>query len=89
MEPKSQAGRRRVPIAAALRAHLAALALKTDRSNPDGQLVFGDGPATPYDYAPAIARAQAAWAAAGLEPCGLHAARHTAAGLARPHAPPR
>jgi integrase len=35
VEPKSRAGRRRVPIAALLRAHLRELALASDRSDPD------------------------------------------------------
>ena len=51
------------PIAAALRAHLRALALGTVRSDP-GQLVFGDGPATPYDYAPPWPEHGLTWAAA-------------------------
>lgn len=81
VEPKSRAGRRRVPIAALLRAHLRELALASDRSDLDA-LVFGDEPAKPFDSDTMVARARNAWRAAGLDPIvGLHAARHTAASV--------
>jgi integrase len=80
VDPKSRAGRRRVPIAAVLRSHLLELALASDRSDPDA-LVLGDEPRKPFDYDTAIGRARDAWANADLEPVGLHAARHTAASV--------
>jgi integrase len=78
IEPKSQAGRRRVPIIAVLRGHLREHALVSDRSDPEA-LVFGA--AGPPDYGTAVARARSAWAKAGLDPVGLHAARHTCASV--------
>jgi integrase len=76
IEPKSQAGRRTVPIVAALRVHLAAHKL---RSGSDG-LFFGEG-ARPFRRDPLVARAAAAWKQAKLEPIGLHEARHTCASI--------
>jgi integrase len=80
VEPKSRAGRRRIPIASVLRVHLRALALATDRSDPEA-LVLGDDAETPFDYDAMIARARANWSDAELEPIGLHPARHTSASL--------
>jgi integrase len=76
--PKSDAGRRRVPIAAALRALLtpAKLAAPVD---PDG-LVFGVG-ALPFCASSVSERARRAWRAAGVEPICLHDCRHTFASL--------
>jgi integrase len=75
--PKSEAGRRRVPIAAALRAFLAPLSLAA----PDPQgLVFGTG-GVPFSASSNAERALRAWRAAGLEPIGLHDCRHTFASL--------
>jgi integrase len=70
IEPKSQAGRRKVPIVAALRTHLAAHKLR--RSGDGLFLGHGDRP---------FARAEAAWKKAGLEPIGLHEGRHTCASI--------
>ncbi len=78
--PKSRAGRRRIPIAAVLRARLLALKIASRRSS-DEALVFGDTPEKPFDYDTMIARARAAWKAAELAPVGLHPARHTAASI--------
>jgi integrase len=75
--PKSAAGVRRVPIASALRAHLAVHRLRSGRA--DG-LVFGDG-ATPFVDGPVRRRAARAWRATGLDPIGLHECRHTFASL--------
>jgi integrase len=75
--PKSRAGRRRVPVAAALRDHLLEHKLRTGR---DDGLVFGDG-ARPFDDTSLDARARTAWRRAGLEPITLHEARHTFASL--------
>jgi integrase len=68
IEPKSRAGRRAVPIVAALRSHLAARKLR--RSNAGG-LFFGDG-SRPFNRDGLVARADKAWKAAGLTPIGLH-----------------
>ncbi len=80
IEPKSQAGRRRVPIADILRSHLRALAIASRRSDPDA-LVFGDTPHTPFDYGAMLYRVRANWKAADVNPVGLHQARHTAASI--------
>jgi integrase len=80
VEPKSRAGRRRVPIAGMLRGHLRALALASRRSNP-GPLAFGDAPSKPFDYDAMLSRVRANWKTAELAPIGLHAARHTAASV--------
>jgi integrase len=79
--PKSPAGRRRVPIAALLRAYLRELAIVSRRADLDA-LVFGDAAATPFDHEPVLTRARKAWKASELERVGgLHAARHTAASV--------
>jgi len=62
------------------RAHLRALALVSNRSDPDA-LAFGDDATRPFDYDATMARSRAAWKTAELAPVGLHAARHTAASL--------
>jgi integrase len=80
VEPKSRAGRRTVPIAAVLRAHLLALKIASRRPTPDA-LVFGDTPERPFGYIPLLNRTRAAWKEARLAPIGLHAARHTAASV--------
>jgi integrase len=78
VRPKSAAGARRVPIAAALRAHLAPLALAA--ATDPTRLVFGDGRA-PFSATCAYERAQRAWRRAGLHPICLHDCRHTFASL--------
>jgi integrase len=77
IEPKSRAGKRRVPIVAALRAPLAAHILR--RGNTSG-LFFGDSD-QPFDRYALVTRAEKAWKAAGLDPIGLHEARHTCASI--------
>jgi integrase len=77
IEPKSRAGRRKVPIVAALRTHLAAHTLR--RGNSTG-LFFGDGE-KPFNRDQLVARAEKAWKAAGLRPIGLHEARHSCASI--------
>ena len=76
--PKSQAGRRRVPVAGALRALLAPakLAAPADAEN----LAFGVGVA-PFCASSVSERAGRAWRAAGLQPICLHDCRHTFASL--------
>ena len=80
VEPKSRAGRRRVPIAARLRGRLLALKIASRRPSDDA-LVFGDRPDSPFTYDSMIARARSAWTTAELTPIGLHPARHTAASI--------
>jgi integrase len=76
--PKSRAGTRDVPIPSALRSHLAAHRLAASRA---AGLVFGRSPSDPFNPATVNARARAAWAAAALDPIGLHEARHSYASL--------
>ena len=73
IEPKSRAGRRRVPMAQPLRAHLAAHRLAQGAS---GGLVFGRGGGQPFGQA-VVNRARRAWQDAGVPAIGLHECRHT------------
>ena len=76
VEPKSRAGRRRVPIAALLREHLEApLNLVPHRVG----LIFGRAPDRPFQPQTINDRARRAWKRAGLTPIGLHECRHTCA----------
>ncbi len=77
IEPKSRAGRRAIPIVAALRVHLAARRLRRGRS---GGLFFGSGTRT-FDRDALVGRANKAWKQAKLTPIGLHEARHTFASI--------
>jgi integrase len=73
IEPKSRRGRRRVPIPAALRDHLAERRL----DDGDGPHVFGGA-----NRARKMAeRGTTAMKAAGIEPLAIHDARHTYASL--------
>jgi integrase len=76
--PKSKAGKRRVPIPNVLRGFLLEHRLRSGRA---GGLVFGTSGERPLDYWRAVKLAKRAWRAAGLEPIGLHEARHTFASL--------
>ena len=78
IEPKSRAGRRTVPIAAALRDHLTEHRL--DCGWADG-LVFGRTASTPFSDTAIAARARRAWKAAKLDAIRLHDCRHTFASL--------
>jgi integrase len=80
IESKSRAGRRRVPIAGVLRTHLRALALVSNRADPEA-LAFGDHSDVPFGYDSMKVRARRDWKTAGLPPIRLHAARHTAASV--------
>jgi integrase len=83
VEPKSEAGKRDVPIASVLRPLLAAWRLQAGRREG---LVFGDG-SVPLDPRSVARRTATAWKRANteraenelapLEPIGLHEARHT------------
>jgi integrase len=72
--PKSRAGRRRVPLAATLRAELARHRLRSGRAGTE--LVFGKTGEIAFTDA-VIKRARRAWRAAGLQAIGLHECRHT------------
>ena len=74
VEPKSRAGRRRVPLCEGLRRQLVAHRLRQGRAQG---LVFGFTRERAFDPPSAIARAKAAWAKAGLAPIALHECRHT------------
>jgi integrase len=78
IEPKSRAGRRTVPIVGALRDVLVAYKASQDR---DRGLVFGSCAETPFVPSNLWRRAQRAWKRAGLDPIGLHEARHTFASV--------
>ena len=76
VEPKSRAGRRRVPVASTLREVLVEHKLLTDR---DFGLVFGRTAERPFTPSSINVRASRAWQRADLEPIGLHECRHTCA----------
>jgi integrase len=76
--PKSRAGRRSVPIVAALRDLLVEHKLITRRDNG---FVFGSSAARPFTPTAARKRALTAWRRVGLDPIGLHECRHTFASL--------
>jgi integrase len=86
IEPKSRAGRRRVPIAAVLRDYLDEHKLATERSEG---LVFGCSETRPFEPVSLAARAATAWMNAKRKeqeldprkPITLHEARHTFASL--------
>ena len=77
VEPKSRSGRRRVPIAGALRG-----VLVEHRIAAVGELVVGRGEGNrPFNDTTVAQRARKAWQRVGLEPITLHEARHTFASL--------
>lgn len=76
VDPKSKAGRRRVPIAALLREYLEAHRELTGRASG---LVFGRSADRPFQPQTVNDRARRAWGKAGLSPIGLHECRHTCA----------
>ena len=78
IEPKSRAGRRTVPIVAALRSHLAAHLLRQRRRSG---LVFGRSESLPFDPRALAIRADEAWKDAQLERITLHELRHTCASI--------
>jgi integrase len=75
IDPKSYAGRRRVPIAGALRDILDSADL------PQRGLVFGRAPDRPFSDQRVGERARTAWKAHGLDAVTLHQCRHTYASL--------
>lgn len=78
VEPKSRAGRRTVPIVGALRDVLVEHKAHERR---DKGLVFGSSAGTPFQPSNVWRRAHTAWKQAGLNPIGLHEARHTFASV--------
>jgi integrase len=78
IEPKSRAGRRTVPIVGALRDFL--VEHKVRHGREEG-LVFGSSAETPFVPSNLWRRAQRAWKSVGVEPIGLHEARHTFASV--------
>ena len=78
VEPKSKAGRRAVPIAAALRDCLVEHKLAQRRSEG---LVFGRTAERPFNPSSVVRRAKTAWQSAGLNPIKPQEARHTFASL--------
>jgi integrase len=76
---KSRAGRRKVPIAAVLRDHLAEHVARIDRSG--SELIFGNTPESPFTANMLQRRADTEWRDAGLERLTPHAGRHTFASL--------
>jgi integrase len=75
IEPKSRAGRRRVPLAKPLRSHLAAHRLRSSGGGED--LAFGRSGDRAINTEALARRARTAWRERGLSPIGLHECRHT------------
>lgn len=76
--PKSGAGRRSVPIPAALRDELLEHKMRTGRRSG---LIFGRSPELPFTPNVPYRRAKRAWTKARLEPITLHECRHTFASM--------
>ena len=75
IEPKSRAGRRRVPLTNQLRRTL--LHHRVRQGHGGHGFVFGASPTTPFHPSKAIWCARQAWKRAGLAPIGFHQCRHT------------
>ena len=75
IDPKSRAGRRRVPLAKPLRAQLAAHRLR--RAEGVEALVFGRADGRVFCSEALTKRARLVWRHGTLEPIGLHECRHT------------
>ena len=84
IEPKSRAGRRRVPLGRKLRLLLIEHRLQGGPA-AEGDLVFGSGERRPLAPRQLADRAKAAWKEANLEPIGLHECRHTYAAFMLRH----
>jgi integrase len=74
VEPKSQAGRRSVPIPAVLRDYLIGRKLRLGRN---AGLFFGRSEGLPFASSAVSKRAGRAWRTSELDPIGLHECRHT------------
>jgi integrase len=79
IEQKTAAGRRRVPIALALRDILTEHRIRSGRSGAD--LIFGRTAQAPFTAKALQDRADSAWRKAGLKRITLHEGRHTFASL--------
>jgi integrase len=77
IDPKSEAGKRKVPIVSALRGHIAAHRLAREIRS---EFFFGSN-GRPLNRAMLMKRSSRAWAAVELDPFGLHEARHTFASI--------
>jgi integrase len=75
IEPKSRAGRRRVPLTNELRGTL--LHHRGRQGHGGHGFVFGASPTTPFHPNKSIWCAQQAWKRARLAPIGFHQCRHT------------
>jgi integrase len=78
IEPKSRAGQRTIPIVGALRD---VLVEHKARQGRDEGLVFGSSAESPFQPSNLWRRAHRTWQRVGLQPIGLHEARHTFASL--------
>jgi len=79
IDPKTHAGRRRVPLLAILRDYLDEHLIRTGRRGDD--LLFGRTPSQAFYASTVNGRARRAWEAASLRQFHLHLARHTFASL--------
>lgn len=79
IDPKSDAGRRTVPIVAILRDHLDGHIVRTGRAGDD--LIFGRTRIEAFVASTTRSRARKAWLVEGLDPVKLHECRHTAASM--------
>jgi integrase len=77
VEPKSAAGRRRVPIAAVLRDYL----VRHRLNHPHATRAFGRDDDTPFSPSTIAQRAERAWKEHRVDPVTLHECRHTFATL--------
>jgi integrase len=76
IDPKSQAGRRRVPLTQTLRRHLITHRLHHPHTDPD-HLAFGRTPRIPFNAQTLLHRARHAWNDQALTPILFHECRHT------------
>jgi integrase len=79
IDPKSEAGRRTVPLLAVLRDYLDEHLLRIGRGGAD--LVFGRTASSPFSPPVTDKRAKDVWTEAELKPITLHECRHTFASL--------
>jgi integrase len=75
IEPKSRAGKRRVPLTQTLRAHL--LNHRLQQGTGGSGRVFTNSRSGAFTPSVTNHRAKTAWATAGLNPISLHECRHT------------
>ena len=76
IEPKSNAGKRRVPMTGLLRSYLAAQRLRRG-GGEEAELVFGRSDGRELRADTLMERGRKIWGEAGLTPVGLHECRHT------------